>query len=294
MPKIKDFFALLKTNGRINNPKFDELIEKAPDFEVSDEAVQAFDNSFYTLDRALTNPNVKSKIRFESLNPIDRDFEKIISAIELVDKESASRLKSLLRDGTEKLPDTYKRTEYLANSLSEIFNKVKAAPNGDDELKKQLEEKTKFIEGLTDKFTNVEKEYKTALSQKDKEYEEKLHDFQLDNHLERLAGTFTLAEAYEKTRPAINKVILSELKGSNKLRLGTKDGQTNINVLDDKGEPRFNGNSPILIQNLLEEKYQPFLKQSAEPPKTNTKTYTVTEPNPAVRRGAPTTVHVKK
>lgn len=294
MPKSKDFFSLLKTQGKITEPKYDELIEKMPDFEIPDEAVRAFENAFYTVDRAITNPNVKSKIRFEALNPIDRDFEKIISAVESVDKDSASRLKSLLRDGADKLPDTYKRTEFLANSLSEIFNKVKGAPNGDDELKKQLEEKTKFIEGLTEKFTNVEKEYKTALSQKDKEYEEKLHDFQLDNHLEKLAGTFTLAEAYEKTRPAINKVILSELKGSNKLRLGTKDGQPTVNVLDDKGEPRFNGNSPISIQNLLEEKYQPFLKQSAEPPKTNTKTHTVTVPNPTVRRGQETTVHVKK
>ena len=294
MPKSKEFFSLLKTQGKISEPKFDELIEKMPDFEIPDEAQRAFENSFYTVERALTNPNVKSKIRFEALNPIDRDLEKIISAVSSVDKDSASRLQSLLRDGAEKLPDTYKRTEYLANSLTEIFNKVKGAPNGDDELKKQLEEKTKFIESLTDKFTTFEKEHKTALSQKEKEFEERLHDFQLDNYLEKLAGSFTLAEAYEKTRPAINKVILSDLKGSNKLKLGTKEGQPTVNVLDDKGEPRFNGNSPILIQNLLEEKYKPFLKQSAEPPKTNIQTHTVNGSNPTVRRGASTTVHVRK
>jgi hypothetical protein len=109
-----------------------------------------------------------------------------------------------------------------------------------------------------------------------------------------MAGSFTLAEAYDKNRDAINKVILSELKGTNRLKLGTKDGQTSISVLDENGEPRYNGNSPILINQLLEEKYKPFLKQSnadGEPRQTSPKTVPVTNgKTTTIRRGASTTV----
>jgi hypothetical protein len=132
MPKSKEFFSLLKTQGKINEPKFDELIEKLPDFEISEEAQRAFENSFYTLDRAITNPVIKSKLRVESLEPIDRDLEKIIEIVSSADKDTGLRLKSLLRDGDARKPDTYKRTELLASSLGEIFNKVKGAPNGDE------------------------------------------------------------------------------------------------------------------------------------------------------------------
>jgi hypothetical protein len=76
MPKSKDFLSLLKTQGKINNPKFDELIEKVPDFEIDQEAVTAFENSFMTPERAASHPDVNRKIRFEVLRPIDRDFGK--------------------------------------------------------------------------------------------------------------------------------------------------------------------------------------------------------------------------
>lgn len=293
MAKAKEFFTLLKNQGKINEPEFDELIEKVPDFEIPEKAHKAFENSFYTLDRASTNTMIKNKIRADALDPVDRDIEKIINAIASVDKDSAGRLKSLLRDGDERKPDTYKRTEFLANQLSDIFGKVKGAPNGDEELKKEIEKYKHSLQESLEKFSTLESDYKKQLSSKDKEYEEKLHDYQLDNELEKLAGSFTLAEAYEQNRSSINKVILSELKNSNKLKLGVKDGQKIINVFDDKGEPKYNGNSPILINQLVEEKFKPFLKQSNGPPPQKASHTTVTVPNqqnPSVRRGVPTAV----
>lgn len=298
MPKAKEFFSLLKQQGQINEPKYDELLEKMPDFDVPEEAVKAFENSFYTLDRAAVNPAVNRKIRHEVLKPIDRDFEKIIQAVASVDKETGTKLQSLIRDGADKLPDTYKRTEFLANTLGEVFNKVKTAPaGGDEELKKELQKREQTIQDALQKLQEAESQHKTVLTQKEKEFEERLHEYQLDTELQKLAGSYTLAEAFEKTRPAINKVVLSELKGSNKLRLGMKDGQNIIQVFDDKGEPRYNGNSPITINHLLEEKYKPFLKQSsAEPePKTNPKTTFTSSgnTNPTLRRGVSTQVKSK-
>jgi hypothetical protein len=291
MPKSKDFLSLLKTQGKINNPKFDELIEKVPDFEIDQEAVTAFENSFMTPERAASHPDVNRKIRFEVLRPIDRDFEKIIEAIGAIDKATAERLEALKKDRST--PDTYKRTDLLANSLSEIFSKLKTSKGGDEDLKKELEKKEKTLQDALEKLTNSEKEFTSRFQNQEKEYNSKLESFQLDNELEKLAGSFTLAEAYDKNRDAINKVILSELKSSNHLKLGTKDGKSLINVFDEKGEPRFNGNSPILINQLLEEKYKPFLKQSnadPEPSTPQTRTIPVNGKQTSVRRGTPTTV----
>jgi hypothetical protein len=300
MPKSKEFFALLKEQGKINNPKFDELIDKLPDFEIDSEAVSAFENSFMTVDRAVTHQDVNRKIKFETLNPINKDLEKIIQVVASIDKTSADRLESLTRDlgvGSQgqRVPDTYKRMEFLTSSLGELFNKVKTAPaGGDEELKKELAKKDQTIQEALQKLSNSEKEFKGLLTQKETEFETKLHDYKLDSELQKMAGSFTLAEAYDKNRDAINKVILSELKGTNRLKLGTKDGQTSISVLDENGEPRYNGNSPILINQLLEEKYKPFLKQSnadGEPRQTSPKTVPVTNgKTTTIRRGASTKV----
>lgn len=300
MPKSKDFFTLLKEQGKISETKFDELIEKMPDFEIPQEAVQAFENSFMTVDRAVTHEPVIRKIRFEALNPINKDLEKLISVISSIDKVSGDRMESLTRDlgaGSQgqRVPDTYKRMEFLTSSLGELFNKVKAAPaGGDEELKKELAKKDQTIQEALQKLSNSEKEFKGLLTQKETEFETKLHDYKLDSELQKMAGTFTLAEAYDKNRDAINKVILSELKGTNRLKLGTKDGQTQVIVQDENGEPRYNGNSPILINQLLEEKYKPFLKQSNAEAETHQQTSTKTVPvngtKTSIRRGPSTTV----
>lgn len=296
--KSKEFFSLLKDQGKINNPKFDELIEKAPDFEVDQEAVTAFESVFMTPVRAASHPEVVKTVRYQALMPINRDFEKIISAIGEYDKDTATQLQALVRDvGGNKEGDTYRRMETLSNSLGEVLKKIKAAPaGGDEELKKELDKSKQMIKDFTDKFTNAEKTYKEQLTQKEQEFNKQLHEYKLDGELEKLSGTFTLAEAYEKTRKDISEVILTSLKKSNSLKLDQKDGQTVIQVLDEQGAPKFNGNTPVTINSLLEEKYKPFLKQSnatdttQQSSQSNTRTITVNGKNPAVRRGANTTV----
>lgn len=297
MPKSKEFFSLLKEQGRINNPKFDELIEKLPDFEIDADAQRAFEESFMTIDRAASHPDVNRKIRNEILKPVDRDMEKIIQAIGQYDKTTADRLESLTRDINaqgHRPPDTYKRLEFLSGSLGELLSKVKSAPaGGDEEIKKKLQQKEQALSEALEKLTNSEKEHQNFVKSKEKEYEDRLHDFKLSSELEKLSGTFTFAEAYEKTRNVLTDSILSNLKKSHSLKLGTKDGQTVINVFDENGAPRYNGNSPVTINQLLEEGYKPFLKQSnGEPPRqTSTKTITTTAPNQNnFKRGVSTVV----
>lgn len=303
MPKIKEFFTLLKENGKINNPKFDEFIEKAPDGEIPQEAVQAIEDNFMTIERAASHPDVTSRVRGLALKPINRDLDKIIAVVSSIDKTAGERLEALTRDmgsatQNERGPDTYKRMEFLSSQLEELFNKVRTAPaGGDEELKKKLAKKEEYTQELVDKLAKAEKEFTTRETNLKSDFDNKLHDFKLDGELEKLAGTFTLAEAYEKNRRETNDIILTAIKKSNLLKLGSKDGQTVVNVLDERGEPRFNGNSPVTINQLMEEKYKPFLKQSnaegtdKNSSHSNQKTITVEKKdNPSIRRGVSTTV----
>jgi hypothetical protein len=300
MPKSKEFFSLLKDQGKINNPKFDELLEKLPDFEIDPDAQRAFEESFMTVERAASHNDVKRKIRLETLLPIDRDMEKIISAIGAYDKATADKLESLTRDVNaqgHRPPDTYKRLELLSNSLGEVLSKVKTAPaGGDEELKKKLQKSESSLQEALEKLTESEKQYNSGIKAKEKEFETRLHDFKLDSELEKLSGTFTFAEAYEKSRKDLSDAILSSLKKTNSLKLGTKDGQTVVQVYDESGAPRYNGNSPVTINQLLEEKYKPFLKQSNadngnQSHQANTQTFTSNgNPNPLQGRGASTVV----
>lgn len=303
MPKSKEFFSLLKEQGRINNPKFDEFIEKLPEFDISPEAQKAFEDSFMTVDRAASHPLVTSQVRALAFKPINRDFEKVISILGNIDKSAADKLEALTRDPgrPESGPDTYKRMELLSSSLEELFNKVKASPNGDEELKKELKKLKDLNHDLTEKFSLAEKDYGTKVKTIETDFTNQLENYKLDSELEKLAGKFTLAEAYEKNRRETNDIILTGIKKSNVLKLGSKDGQPLVEVFDDKGGPRFNGNSPVTISQLLEEKFKPFLKQSngnensqQQSSQSKQQTFTVNgNQNPLAGRGESTAI-VKK
>lgn len=289
MPKSKEFFSLLKEQGKISNPKFDELIEKIPDFEIDQEAVSAFEDKFMTVSRATSHPEVTQQVRALALKPFNRDIEKIITTISEIDKSTADKIASLVQGSS---PDTYKRMEVLSNSLGELFNKVKTTPGDDEELKKELKKKEATIQEALDKLSNVQKEYTEREKSLKTDFENKLHDFKLDGELEKLAGTFTLAEAYEKNRRETNEIILTAIKKTHNLKLGSKDGQTVVQVLDENGEPRYNGNSPVTINQLLEDRYKPFLKQSNADPdqKPKSKTVIVNGSQKTPSRGVSTTV----
>lgn len=283
MPKSKEFFSLLKEQGKINHPKFDELIEKIPDFEIDPEAHRAFEDSFMTPVRAASHPDVIRTVRYQALMPINRDFDKIIAVIAEYDKPTADRLESLKRDvGGEKEGDTYRRMETLSTTLGEVLKKIRTAPTGgDEELKKELKKKDAAIQEWADKVTDAQKKFQEDLAKEKINFENQLHEFKLDSELEKLSGSFTFADAYEKVRKDLVTPLLSSLKTSHNLKLDTKDGQTVIRVLDERGEPRFNGNSQVTINQLLEEKVKPFLKQSnadgngQSPPQSSQQSFTV-------------------
>jgi hypothetical protein len=287
--KSKDFFKKLKSDGKINQAEYDSFIESVPEFDMPDKAVEAFESAFMTAERAITHPEVNSKLRAELLDPVDRDIAKLLEhdLKDYLPHEEVSRLKG------EK--STYKKVGSLGPALVEAIKKVKAAPSTDEDTKKKLKTLEENNQELLGKIESINKEYSEKENSIKTEWQKKFHDYQLDGELEKMSNSFTLAEAYDVNRPAITKVILADLKSKHSLSLGEKDGQTVINVLDKEGKPKFNGNSPVTINQMLEEVWKPFIKKNnsdqGQQPNRETRTNVDTQnQNQNVRRGVRTTV----
>lgn len=282
--KLKDFLTKLKTDGKINTPEFDEYLKTAPDAEIPEAVTKAIEDNFMTLERAAANHGIHSKIKREVLDPVDNEMNELFEQY----KEIIEGAESFKTD-----TNTYNKLKNLKKALPEAIKKLKGSPVTDEETKKKLVEYEKTIQEFGDKFTQAQKEYNAKLKETDTAWENKFHDFRLHSELEKLSNKYTLAEAFEETRPAITEVNLTKIKQSNRLKLGEKDGRPVIFVNDENDKPKYNGNTPVTVDSLLDEAYKPFLKKSETDTQTqvNTRTTTVqTSQKPAIRRGAPTTV----
>jgi len=297
MPKIKEFYTKLKEQGKINNPDFDTFLAALPDsIDVPDSVVKSFEDSFLTRERAVADRAINTEIWGKALYPVDKEIDKIATLIEGIDKQTADDIRWMVKDlgPGKQVPDTFKQLDKISSSLPKILDKVRSAPVADEDTKKRLAEFEKNNQELMVKFKEAEKTYGEQLAAQKAESEKSFHDFRLDTQLESLGNKFTLAEAYEQNRAAINKVVLSDIKSSHDLRLVEKDGQTDIQVYDKEGKPRFNGNTPVTLNSVLEEKYKPFLKQSEAAGKQRQENHQQSsqqsQPKTGVRSGARTTV----
>lgn len=291
MPKQKDFFSKLKEQGKINNAEYDEFLKTLPDAEIPDAVVKIFEDNFLTLDRAAVNKDIHGRIKREVLDPVDNEMNDLFEQLkEYIDPSVANVF------NTEQ--NTYNKVKTFKKIIPEAIKKVKGAPNTDEETKKKLTEYEKTIQDFTDKFSKAEKDYNAQLKRVNEENESKLHDYKLNSELEKLSNKYTLAEAFEETRPHINEVTLSKIRHSNNLRLGEKDGRPVILVLDDDGKPKFNGNSPVVVDQLLDEGYKPFLKRSETETRERVNPTTTTKVTPpttsTARKGVSTTVENSK
>jgi len=289
MPKYKDFFTKLKTQGKISIPDYDKFLETAPDAEIPDSIVNAIEANFMTIERASVHPEIHKKIKREVLDPLDTELGEIAEVLKgYVDE---GKLKA---DPTN--PNTYKLFRTLKESLPDVIKKAKGNPVTDEETKRKLADQERINQELVEKFTTAEKDYNTKLKNTDDTWGGKFEELRLSTELEKRGNKYILAEAFETTRPAITKVILTELRQGNQLKLGENNGQPVIVVNDEHGKPKFNGNSPVTIESLLDEAYKPFLKKSeTTQTQVNPKTQTKVDPTkPTIRQGTSTTVTMRK
>jgi hypothetical protein len=303
--KLQDFFTrVIKDKAKINNADFDKFIASLPDGEFPDELVPEFENNFMTMDRAIAHPDVNKKLRFQILNPVEERVQGLIELIDKIDPHTAIELSKLTRTTAsgQVVADTYKTLEALRDVIPKIIEKKTKISTSDEELKKQLAAKEQSIAELMEKFTKVENEYKTKEKTIASEYDQKYKNFRLESELEKRANKFTFAEHFDKddVRGVLTKAKLSELKGSNILQLVENNGKEDVQVFsigaDGNPTPRFNGNTPVTIDSLLEEAFKPYLKQSnAGAPHngtqtTTTRTYPTNDTGTAPRQGRSTAV----
>jgi hypothetical protein len=253
--KLKDFFTKLKEQGDIKNEEYIKFLETAPDSDIPDTILPAIEEKFMTADRAVTHKEVDKKMRHNILNRIDEDInelKKILPADVVIDLDKAD--------------STYKKMEIIKKAIPDTLQKAAKAPD-DAEVKKKIDDQKAIIQDLTGKIEKINGEYAEREKKIKDEHESAFKNYRLDSELEKLANSFTFADAYKDSRPALTKALLGEIKAKHALDLTTKDGQTVIEVLElgDDGKPRgpkFNGNTPVTIQSLLEEPFKPFLKQN--------------------------------
>lgn len=267
--KFKDYFTKLKEQGKINSEDYNKFLEGVPDGELPDPIFQTLENTFMTLDRAATHTDVVRKLRADHLDPVNSHLSKILAAIDPYDKNTSYDIAKMMKvvgsaDKPREIADTYKQLEALANSLPKVFEKMKIAPN-DEEIKKALSDKEKAIQELTGKFTDLEKAKESHIKQVEKEWSGKFDDYILNGELEKMANSFTFADGYSETRPTITKALLAELKQAHQLALVAKEnGEKSIEVRelnkDGVPVPKFEGNTPVTINSLIDAKFKPFLK----------------------------------
>lgn len=282
--KLKDFLTKMKTDGKITLPEFDEYLKTAPDAEIPDSVTKAIEENFMTLERAAVNHNIHSKIKREVLDPVDNEMNDLFDQF----KEYFEGAETFKTD-----PNTYNKIKNLKKSLPDVIKKLKGAPTTDEETKKKLLEYESTNQDLLGRITKEQKAAQDAVKSTNDQWQSKLDDYMLFSELEKRGNKYTLAEAFEETRPAVTEVVMSKLKKHN-LKLGEKkDGQYTIIVNDENGKPKFDGNTPVTADYLLDEAYKPYLKKSEGTGQTqvNPRTTTVeTNTKPAIRRGVSTTV----
>lgn len=298
--KLKDFFTKLKKDGKISQAEFDSAIEAAPDWEFPDKAIEAFEASFLTLDRAATEKSIHSKLKFEILNPVDNELKPLLAFVDSVDKFKASEI--------DKMTSTYDKIKALQAAIPELFEKVKKAPTTDEETKKKLKTFEETNQELLQRIEKMNNDFATKEKGFQSEYEKKISDYQLGIELEKLANSIKFGKAYsdEAIRKDITKAKLDKIRATSHLKIVTTDnGQASIQVTDKEGKPLFkeNSNSAVTINQLLEEEFKPFIKannigddddddqsQQGDDSSGQTKRFKVNDQKPNLRQGARTTV----
>jgi len=279
--KYKDYFLTLKNQGKITNEAFDKFLETVPEGEVPDEVFSVLESTFMTADRAIADKTVSLKLRSEILDPLKNDFNDILKLLPA----------DIVMD-VEKEQSIYKKLAKIKEGLPVAFQKASKAPD-EAEAKKKLQELQASNQELLSRFEKLNSETEKKEKALQSEYEGKIKNYKLDSELEKKANSFTFAEAFKETRGSLTKAILNEIKANNKLDLVEKDGECDILILDESGTPRFQGNTPITINSLLENPFKPFLKVSENEkradPDSARKNFSVAD-QPKTRRGASTEV----
>lgn len=273
--KSKDLFKKLKDQGKIANDDYDKFVESVPEFEVPDTVFASIEDNFLTRERATADPKIVGKIRAEVFDAVDENLKGILPVLDVF---SASEI--------DKETDTFKKLKLFKKAIPDTIDKAKKANPDEAEKVKEL---NKQNAELLEKIAKINSEKEVEKTNLQKGFEEEKKSILLDWSLRDKLSKFTLADEHKDLREAITTLILTDVKGKEKLTLDEK-GQIVVieEIVNGVPKPKFKGNDQVTIDELLAEKVKPYLKRNnadekpkPEPGHTTTKTIATTDTDPS-------------
>lgn len=245
--KSTDYFKKLQDQGKITNDDFVKFLPTVPEFEIPEAAFAAIEDSFLTRDRAVADPKIGGKIRAEVYDGIDQNIAKILPSLDVFDAKGISEEK-----------DTHKKLKLLNDAVNNSIEKAKKdKPNQEEQVKELNKTVSELTERIKARNTEIEVE-KLELSKKfDTEKGQILLDYSLKDKINK----YQIADEHLPLKESITNIILTDIKG--KHSLSVQDGQIQVQeIVNGVAKPLFNGNDPVTVDKLLEDRIGPYLKRN--------------------------------
>lgn len=252
--KSKDYFSKLVETGKIENEEIKKFIETAPDFEIPDVLFSEFENNFMTRERAMADQKVRNHIRKEVFDGFESNLKKFEPLLDDLAKTEINAER-----------DSYKKVSMIVAAVGNAIDRAKTAGGDQTEAVKALE---KTRDELVTKIKTISSEFETEKSKLLADFEAEKELTNVDYFLSTTLNKFELAKEHVTLKDAIFDVIKTDLKKNNVLKIDKTNPNGQPSVFNADGSPKFDGNTPVTIDKLLEAKIAPYLKRNAggEPP----------------------------
>ena len=252
--KLKDFLQTTFSQGDVRGDEVAAVLGASAlaELELPDTAVQKFNETFLTRNKAENDPDIIKKIKLSSkaeiLDTVDKELEKLYP---LIDGAKAAEI--------QKNQNTFKKLELLNEAIGEAVKSGKA--NVDKVVQKTEAE-------WADKVKQKEQEGQEKLKAIEKKYEEDRINFAVRSKL----LTFELAESFNvpTIKGPLIETIISNIKNTkvkdNLLTLEL-DSTGSLNVRQSiEGALRDvypdGSNEKLTIEKLIAPHVEPFLQKS--------------------------------
>lgn len=244
--KGKEYFQKLIEQGKLESEDVKKFIETVPDFEMPDPVFAEFEGNFLTRDRAYADSKIRAKLRTEVFDAFEKNFEKIYT---LIDADTLMDIKQ------ER--DSFKKIDMMVTGLNKSIDAAKHGKVDQTEAIKALEKTRDELLGKIKTINSEREEEKAKLLEGfEKEKEESTIHHSLISGLSK----FELGKEHTALKDSIFSVIITDLKANNALKIDKTNGQ--IGVFNADGSPKFEGNTQVTIDKLLEAKISPYVKRN--------------------------------
>lgn len=251
--KVNEFFSKRQNQAKIDNEAFKKFLESLEkvELDVPDEIDKILEEAFLTRERATSDKGIMGKARAEAYDAMDERITQIIPLIKSLDGNLVVDIE------TEK--DTLRKITKLGAALGKASEKFKAAGGQDSDKAKEYE---KQINDLLEKIKVINQERETEKTSLTQQFETEKKDLLLNYALRDKINSVEFAEEHKPLRDSLTRVILEDVKKDSHLSLN-ESGQIVVSVLENGvPKPKFNGNSQVTFESVLEEKVKPYIKRN--------------------------------